>query len=132
MIRAGAMNELHPEAGHWVFADIGFAQTKASCGFVEGNGVPEEIPFNALVDKLAKLAAATRNQGRPLHVLIEAPLPVAFTQAGNTTGRSIERGLRDHQDPKPRLYTRFGDRGGNAIQDQGLQSAPVRRSVCQC
>src|SRR5437899_11176442 len=38
MIRAGAMNELHPDAGDWVFADIGFAQTKASCGFVAING----------------------------------------------------------------------------------------------
>ena len=30
---------------------------------------------------------------------------------------------------QPQVVNPFGDRGGNAIQDQGLQSAPVRRSV---
>src|ERR1035441_1903428 len=33
---------------------------------------------------------------------------------------------------QPQVVSPFGDRRGNAIQDQGFQSAPVRRSIRQC
>jgi len=91
MIRAGTMEELHSDQTDWVFADVGFAQKKASCGLIIGDSEPAEICFSELGAKLAQLAAADRGNGRPLSLIIEAPLSVAFTRDGNPTGRSFER-----------------------------------------
>jgi hypothetical protein len=90
MIRAGTMEELHYDPSAWVFADIGFAQRNASCGLVDGDGGPMEILFSELGVKLAQLAAATGSHGRPLNLVVEAPLSVAFNVDGNPTGRSFE------------------------------------------
>jgi len=91
MIGAGTMEDLRYDSGIWVFIDLGFAQKKASCGLLEGEGKPEEFAFNEVGRKLSELATGTGNDGLTLNLVIEAPLSVAFTRDGNPTGRKFEK-----------------------------------------
>jgi hypothetical protein len=88
MIRAGTVEELKRDSGEWLFVDVGFAQRSRSCGFLLGNGEPVELTFADLVSRGGDVASEPRGA---LNLLIEAPLSVAFTAAGNPTGRSFER-----------------------------------------
>lgn len=72
----------------WVFVDLGFAQAAKSCGLLAGDGKPKEISFSQLRTEVMEIVAAC---GKPLNLLIEAPLSVAFNEKGNPTGRKIER-----------------------------------------
>lgn len=53
-----------------------------------GDGKPKEVSFSQLRTELLEIVAS---DGKPLNLLIEAPLSVAFNAKGNPTGRSIER-----------------------------------------
>lgn len=88
MIRAGLPSESNRDSGEWVFIDLGFAQAAKSCGLLVGDGKPKEISFSQLKVEILDIVAA---EGKPLNLLIEAPLSVAFNTKGNPTGRSIER-----------------------------------------
>ena len=88
MIRAGLTSEANQTSGEWVFVDLGFAQAAKSCGLLVGDGKPIEMEFSQLRTTLLEIVAAN---GKPLNLLIEAPLSVAFNENGNPTGRSIER-----------------------------------------
>jgi hypothetical protein len=59
----------------WVFVDLGFAQADKSCGLLAGDGKPKEISFSQLRTEVMEIVAAC---GKPLNLLIEAPLSVAF------------------------------------------------------
>lgn len=88
MIRAGIADEANRHSGEWVFVDLGFAEKAKSCGLLIGNGEAEEVSFSRLQARLLEIIAAGY---KPLNLLIEAPLSVAFNEHGNPTGRSIEK-----------------------------------------
>jgi hypothetical protein len=88
MIRSGTLSEVNRESGDWLFVDLGFSRASRSCGILLGNGLPEEITFGQLLNRVTQ---AARHPGRQLCLLLEAPLSVAFTPHGNPTGRSLER-----------------------------------------
>ncbi len=88
MIRAGLSSEANRTSGTWVFVDLGFAQSAKSCGLLVCDGKPREVSFAQLRTQLLEIVAS---DGKPLNLLIEAPLSVAFNAKGNPTGRSIER-----------------------------------------
>jgi hypothetical protein len=95
MIRAGTIQEAQPTLGQWVFVDLGFASNAKSCGLSIGQLEPEELTFADLSSRLRVLA---REEGPPLNLVLEAPLSVAFSCAGNPVGRSIEQ--REGQTPR--------------------------------
>ena len=72
----------------WAFIDIGFASNKASSGFAVDDGSPILLTFSDLKTQLLAIAC---QPGRPLNVVIEAPLSVAFSAEGNPVGRTIEK-----------------------------------------
>ena len=88
-IRAGCVSEVSKESGDWLIVDIGFAESKKSCGVLKNDDRPEEVTFNAMVDCVVK--EARRVSGRPLNLMLEAPLSSAFNKDGNPTGRSCEQ-----------------------------------------
>ena len=82
-------------AGDWIFVDIGFAQgKKKTCGVAFNDEAPRQVNFANLT---ATIIDRTNERSRPLHLLIEAPLSVAFDADGNPTGRTIERRGSDHR-----------------------------------
>lgn len=88
MIRAGTTAEANRHSGEWVFVDLGFAEKAKSCGLLLGNGEPDEVSFSQLKARLLEVVAS---DDRPLNLLIEAPLSVAFNEHGNPTGRTVEK-----------------------------------------
>lgn len=88
MIRAGLLAEAKRSSGEWVFVDLGFAQAAKSCGFLVGDGNPVEVSFSQLRADMLQIVVS---DGKPLNLLIEAPLSVAFNENGNPTGRLVER-----------------------------------------
>lgn len=88
-IRAGRTPEISKESGDWLFVDVGFSSKKKSTGILKGDGQPEEVTFSKLVEEV--VCETRKNAGRPLNLLLEAPLSAAFNKDGNPTGRLIER-----------------------------------------
>ena len=88
MIRAGTAAEANRNSGEWVFVDLGFAEKAKSCGLLVGDGKPDEVSFSQLKARMLEIVASDE---RPLNLLIEAPLSVAFNEHGNPTGRGIEK-----------------------------------------
>lgn len=88
MIRAGLTTEASRTSGEWVFVDLGFAKAAKSCGLLVGDEKPKEVSFSQLKTEMLEIVAA---DGKPLNLLIEAPLSVAFNESGNPTGRLVER-----------------------------------------
>ena len=88
LIRAGLPAEAIRTSGEWIFIDLGFAQAAKSCGLLVGNGEPSELSFSQLRAEVLKIIASDI---KPLNILIEAPLSVAFNKNGNPTGRKVER-----------------------------------------
>jgi len=93
-MRAGLVGEIHPASGDWAFVDVGFAREGKTGGLLLNDGDPCNLSFAELRRELLGLASAN---GRPLNLVLEAPLSGAFTQAGNPAGRSMEREGRDHR-----------------------------------
>lgn len=88
MIRAGLTSEANRNSGEWVFVDLGFAQAAKSCGLLVGDGESKDVSFSQLRREVLEIVSAN---GKPLNLLIEAPLSVAFNENGNPTGRLVER-----------------------------------------
>ncbi|MEJ1356638.1 MAG: hypothetical protein RPU34_12585 [Candidatus Sedimenticola sp. (ex Thyasira tokunagai)] len=87
MIRAGAKSEIS-SAEEWLILDIGFANKSASCGLLVNNEAPVELRFNEAKERICEFI--TKSQ-RPVNLLIEAPLSVAFDSKGNPKGRAVEK-----------------------------------------
>jgi hypothetical protein len=87
MVRAGTMDEAVRESGEWAFVDVGFSSKSRSCGFQLGEGEATALTFARTREELVRLACTP---GKPLNVVIEAPLSVAFSANGNPCGRSLE------------------------------------------
>jgi hypothetical protein len=88
MIVAGTPSQIAWGDGNWVFLDMGFSRHARSCGILVGNGNPTSEQFGAARREMVSLAKATHS---PLNLVIEAPLSVCFSAAGNPKGRSIEK-----------------------------------------
>jgi hypothetical protein len=88
MIRAGTLAEANRNSGEWVFIDLGFAKEAKSCGLLIGENDPEELTFSDMINSMLNIIGLSR---KPLNLLIEAPLSIAFDEHGNPTGRAIEK-----------------------------------------
>ena len=90
MIVAGTVEDAVRDSGDWVFLDLGFSAKSRSCGIAVGDERPCQVSYGELGHRLLAL---TRRATRPVNLLIEAPLSVAFTKDkdGNPTGRQIEK-----------------------------------------
>lgn len=87
-IRAGDILEATKDSADWVFVDLGFSEKARSCGLLIGNEQPIEVTFSELRTRLLKIIAVA---DKPLNLLIEAPLSIAFNEHGNPTRRAIEK-----------------------------------------
>lgn len=91
MIRAGRDTEVTKDSGFWIFVDVGFSKDKRTCGLLlHDEKEPTEITFSVLCQKVVE---QVRSRKEPVNLLLEAPLSVAFNNAGNPAGRTIERKL---------------------------------------
>ena len=91
-IRAGRISEVRRASGAWIFVDVGFAQdTRKSCGLLETLDQGTTPALLTFADLKARLVRIVRADDTPLNLVIEAPLSVAFSAAGNPVGRSIEQ-----------------------------------------
>lgn len=89
LIRSGCVEEAHPESGEWAFVDLGFAgDGKKTCCLLVAGGDPRLYTFAGLIAVLKSMLA---EEDRPLNLVLEAPLSVAFSQQGNPVGRVIEK-----------------------------------------
>ncbi len=79
MIRAGRKTEIS-SAGEWLILDIGFANKSASCGLLVNRESPVELQFNEAKEKICQFISSSM---RPVNLVIEAPLSVAFDSKGN-------------------------------------------------
>ena len=83
-----APKDVSRNSGQWVFVDIGFSRESRTCGFAVDDYPPEELTFGSLVQRTLDVV---RSASRPVNLLLEAPLSVAFNKDGNPTGRRIEK-----------------------------------------
>src|SRR5262245_48520950 len=88
MIQAGKTDEIVWGEGNWLFLDIGFAHDAKSCGLLIGEGEPDCVQFSIAKDKIVSVA---EHASSSVNLVIEAPLSVCFTPAGNPSGRTVER-----------------------------------------
>ncbi len=92
IIRAGLISEVRRASREWIYVDVGFAQdTRKSCGLLESldrGATPALLTF---VDLKARFVKLVRAGDTPVNLVIETPLSVAFSAAGNPVGRSIEQ-----------------------------------------
>jgi len=100
IIRAGTIKEMKAASGEWLIVDVGFSATRKSCGYRDVAGTAMEVTFSDLIERILK--EAKKETDRPLNLLFEAPLSIAFNEKGNPTARSIEK-----RDEKTR-YWYFG------------------------
>lgn len=77
------------DPGEWIFVDIGFSNSKKTCGIAIGESEsPRSITYAKLIGEIVRQLNEIRS---PVNLLIEAPLSVAFNAQGNPTGRKIEK-----------------------------------------
>lgn len=95
------VDEVVRDSGHWIFVDIGFAQRRnKSCGVAFHDEDPSKVRFGDLATEVVNWI---RCRSGPFHLLIEAPLSVAFDVEGNPTGRKIESRVFEGK-PKTRYW----------------------------
>ena len=96
-IRAGLVDEIDLANGTWIILDIGFAgDKKSTCGLAIDDEAPKELTFS---DAISLISTIIQNSNEPVSLVIEAPLSVAFSKAGNPAGRFIEK-----KGPKTRYW----------------------------
>jgi hypothetical protein len=88
VIRSGLIEEAVRSSGEWIFVDVGFSSKAKSCCYLKDEGDPTLLTFGDMKENLTSLA---KTRGRPLNLVLEAPLSVAFAANGNPVGRNIER-----------------------------------------
>lgn len=103
MICAGKVGDIQWVDGTWLILDIGFSQS-ATCGFLGLNGSELRLTFSRAADEVVQ---ATRS-GRPLNLVIEAPLSVAFDELGNPTSRSVDTEVVGGKKESRRWYVSTG------------------------
>ena len=95
-IIAGCTTDINKDSGQWLIVDIGFSSTEPTCGVWKGTGEPCVVKFGELVTLVAR--EVRRADPKPLNLLLEAPLSVAFQQNGNPTRRSCDSCDGKHRD----------------------------------
>jgi hypothetical protein len=104
-ILAGSSDSINSNEGDWAILDIGFAHERSSSCLwfprTEGEKPPKPMTFDQLKRRLRDELDREDKKDTPLHLLIEAPLSVAFTKreplnpgediSANPVGRSFER-----------------------------------------
>lgn len=93
-MRAGLVSEITKSSGDWVFVDVGFSREKKTGGLLINDGTPAVFTFSDLRRQLVDLSI---QPGRPMNLVLEAPLSAAFTGSGNPAGRSMERSGKEHR-----------------------------------
>lgn len=88
MIIVGTVEDIVWGSGSWIFLDIGFSNSKRSCGVAIGSNEPVEMRFN---DAVATIIQHAKTSSEAVNLVIEAPLSVAFDSYGNPKGRRIEK-----------------------------------------
>ena len=88
MIRAGVKSEISLSTGEWLILDIGFANKSDSCGLLINRESPVDLQFNEAKERICRFIS---NSTKPVNLVIEAPLSVAFDSKGNPKGRAIEK-----------------------------------------
>ncbi len=123
-MRAGTVSEITPASGDWVFVDVGFSREGKTGGLLVNDGEPAELTFGDLRRNLQLLS---QHADTPLNLVLEAPLSVAFTSAGNPAGRSIERKGKEHR----YWYAGLGCQVtvAAAYLLRGVQGATARREI---
>ena len=82
-------NMVSRDPREWIFVDIGFSNSKKSCGIAIGESEsPRSITFAKLIEEIVRQLNEIRS---PVNLLIEAPLSVAFNAQENPTGGKIEK-----------------------------------------
>ena len=119
-IHAGTMDNLKPESGDWLIVDVGFSQTRKSCGVLINKERPRTMKFSCLMQYLVKEAQIDTNG--PLNLLLEAPLTAAFDKSRNPVRRSTDI----EEDKKPRDW--YVGAAGALIQ----ATTYLLRSVYDC
>lgn len=97
-IRAGSVWEICKDSGEWMIVDLGFSATKPSCGIWTEANCTRVVEFGQLVKRV--IEEAQKADSRPLNLLLEAPLSVAFNKRCNPTRRRCE----NSKDGKYRLW----------------------------
>ncbi len=100
-IRAGTMDELLNPSGEWLFVDVGFSRSGRTCGLLAATVPAASGPSPGASQPRAEAATYGRAKytivslgqqpGAPLHLVLEAPLSVAFGVDGNPIGRDGEK-----------------------------------------
>ena len=107
-IRAGRPWEICMESGDWIIVDMGFSSKKPSCGVAVGGEPPNTLPFGKLVNLVRDEAGRKEAKKRPLNLLLEAPLSMAFDPHDNPMPRSFEDpNEKGHKDIGNRLLSQF-------------------------
>ena len=130
-IRAGNVSDIYKRESEWLFIDLGYSESKPSCGILKVLGQSDEVTFCDEITfgetvTLAKLAAR-QNVPSPLNLVLEAPLSVTFNQDGNPTGRAcdVKDGQRRYwyMQPAPNLIFFAG------YLLKGLANCGIQREV---
>lgn len=87
-IIAGECGDIKWGSGDWIIVDMGFANTKKSCGAAIGSTKAQRFWFGDLVKKV--IEEAQKNTHEELNLLLEAPLSMAFDHQKNPMRRSFE------------------------------------------
>lgn len=100
VIRAGTREELQDaHSEEWLFVDIGFSSQSRSCGYLHLQAEKDWQQLSAsestFADLVKRLLSILQDGTRPLSLVIEAPLSVAFGANGNPCGRACEK--REHK-----------------------------------
>ena len=91
----------------WIFVDIGFAPPQnKSCGVAIGTCEAEEVTFAELVGKVTE---AVKKPGKPLNLLLESPLSMAFDTDGNPQPRIFEWSTKSQGNHSPKWSKNFID-----------------------
>ena len=85
----------------WIFVDIGFARENNSCGVAIGADVAKKVEFAELAKLVVK---AVQKKGKSLNLVLEAPLSMAFTEAGNPWPRNFEWSTRSQGNDSPQWF----------------------------
>lgn len=87
-IYAGKTSQIKWNSDRWVYLDIGFSGSKKTCGIAFDDGDPKTIYFGEVYDAIVKFV---KECDKPVNLVIEAPLSVAFDQNANPKGRCFEK-----------------------------------------
>lgn len=93
-IYAGEIDQIKWDSGRWIFLDIGFSGSKKTCGIAFDKKDPKLIYFGKVY---GEIIGFVNESDKPVNLVIEAPLSVAFDGEGNPKGRCFEKENGDHR-----------------------------------